>query len=478
MTASDVSTATLLISHDVVGDAMAGPGIRYFHLARVLAKHVDVTLAVPDGSSREIPADGFEVVHFRSDDWSTLQPHVQRARTCVFPSVIADAFPALADSDVCRVIDGYDPLLAEWLSVPGSPDDGVFTADWQKLMLQLNRQYVMGDFFLCASERQRDWWLGLLEANGRINPATHRKDPSLRNLIDVVAYGLPEHEPVHTRQIVKGVWDGISPDDKLLVWGGGLWPWLDPVTAVRAVAQVAEQRSDVRLIFPGTRHPNPILYDMPTALQDTRRIAQDLGLTDSFVSFGDWVPYQDWSSLLLECDVALTLHHDTLETRLAFRSRVLEYIWCSLPIVATRGDATSELVDQYGLGIVVDYEDVDAVAGAILRLLDEGPGARADAFAAAHQELTWEKLALPLINYCQNPSPAADRRSEDTSEKLVYLPNPWEHLRHERAYWQARVDAYERGRFIRTMNWINRQTNRFRPGADNSPSQPPSQPEL
>ena len=69
--------------------------------------------------------------------------------------------------------------------------------------------------------------------------------------------------------------------------------------------------------------------------------------------------------------MALTLHFDTVETRLAFRSRVLEYIWAGLPIVATAGDATSDLVAAHGLGVVVPVGDVEAVAAAIDRLLSE-----------------------------------------------------------------------------------------------------------
>lgn len=462
---------TLLISHDIVGASMAGPGIRYYHLARVLAKHVDTVLAVPEGSTANLAAAGFEIVDYRGGDWATLEPHVRQAKTCILPSAIADGFPQLTESGACLVIDGYDPLLAEWLALPENEHSDRYTADWQKLMMHLNRQYAMGDFFLCASERQRDWWLGLLEANGRINPATYGADPSLRNLVDVVAYGLPESEPVHTRPTVKGVWKGINASDRVLVWGGGLWPWLDPITAIRAVGLVSQQRSDVRLIFPGTRHPNPILADMPTRLTDAMRLSEELGLRDVSVFFGDWIPYQDWANLLLECDLALTLHHDTLETRLAFRSRVLEYIWCGLPIVATRGDATSELVERYRLGVVVDYEDADAVAEAICRLLDEADNARKARFAEARKALTWETLAAPLVDYCRDPSPAADRTAGNTSAGQLYFPNPWDQLRRERAYWQGRIDAYENGRFMRTMKWINRQTARIKSGQRSSAEQ-------
>lgn len=463
MTTLDGRPAALLISHDVVGASMAGPGIRYYHLARVLSQHVETTLAVPDGVADTLAGVDFEVVRYRDGDWNTLRPHVEDAQTCIFPGDIAASFPELAESDACLVIDGYDPLLAEWLAIPAALDEQGHLAAWQDRMVRLNRQYAIGDFFLCASERQRDWWLGLLEANGRINPATHGADPSLRKLVDVVAYGLPQETPVHSRQVVKGIWDGIAADDKLLVWGGGLWPWLDAATAIRAMAIVRERRQGVRLIFPGTRHPNPIMHGMPTRLPETKQLAGELGLTGEYVFFGDWIPYQDWASLLLECDIALTLHHDTLETRLAFRSRVLEYIWCGLPIIATRGDATSEIVEQYGLGTVVDYEDANAVADAICRLLEESATDRSSAFAVARQALTWENLARPLVEYCLHPLPAADKIRPDARASGVYLSNPWEQLRHERTYWKGLVEAYESGRFMRTMKWINRQTGRIRP---------------
>ena len=37
---------------------------------------------------------------------------------------------------------------------------------------------MRGDFFVCASERQRDYWLGMLAAEGRITPTRTPTTPT------------------------------------------------------------------------------------------------------------------------------------------------------------------------------------------------------------------------------------------------------------------------------------------------------------
>jgi hypothetical protein len=88
---------------------------------------------------------------------------------------------------------------------------------------------------------------------------------------------------------------------------------------------------------------------------------------------------------------------------------VLDYIWAGLPIIATRGDATSDLVERYRLGIVVDYADDAAVANAILQLLETPKEAWRAQFESARRDLTWEQEARPLIEFCRHPRRAPDK---------------------------------------------------------------------
>ena len=401
---------TLLISQDVVGERMAGPGIRYWHLAQALAPHADVTLAVPDGSPPGAAARGAALARYARRQWASLRPLVESNDIVVCPSDIVSDFPELAASRAYLVVDGYDPLLAEWLAMNSFLDTESQNALWWRRMCDLNQQYLAGDFYLCASERQRDWWLGLLEANGRINAWTYREDPSLRRLVDTVPFGIPADPPRHTRPVIKGVWPGIGHDDRLVLWGGGLWPWLDPLTAVRAAAELWPQRQPgLRLAFPGIAHPNPWMSGMPTQLAATRQLAAESGLLDKAVFFGDWIDYADWPNALLEGDVALALAFDTLETRLAFRSRVIEYAWAGLPCVITGGDATAEMAAAHELGVVVPGGDARAVAEAVERLLALPGQERAARSARLRASLTWERAARPLVEFCRNPRRAPDR---------------------------------------------------------------------
>jgi glycosyltransferase involved in cell wall biosynthesis len=393
----------LVISHDLVGSLMAGPGIRYYQMATVLAKYFPVVLAVPEPSTLTGERE-FEVLRYAAGDAPVLEAAVCRSRVVVIAAIAVVQVPALLRAGVPLAIDGHDPFQAETLFlIAGQASD-------QSAALMV--AYLAGDFFMCASERQRDWWLGLLEASGRVNAETHHDDPTLRRLVDVVPPSPASDPPRHTRWVVKDVWPGIGADDKVLLWGGGLWPWLDPLTAVRAASLMWRKRQDIRLVFPGTRHPNPGVAGLPNLANSARDLARELGLLDKAVFFGDWVSYADWPNYLLESDVALTLHpRDTLEARLAYRTRVLDYLWAGLPTVATKGDVLADLIDQHGLGAVIEPERPEAVAEAVLRLLDIPKEVFAPKFSAARQALAWETAARPLIEFCRRPRLAPDKVS-------------------------------------------------------------------
>jgi glycosyltransferase involved in cell wall biosynthesis len=279
---------------------------------------------------------------------------------------------------------------------------------------------------ICASEKQRDYYLGVLSALGRVNPYTHADDASLRRLIDVVPIGLPSEPPRHTRRVLKGVYPGIAADDKVLLWLSGIWNWFDAPTLIRAMVRIVTQRPDVKLLFMGARHPDPRAPNFQ-ATADTIALSRELGLYDRHVFFSEWVPYAERENYLLEADMAVSLHRDHLESRFAFRVRFLDYFWARLPMVVTRGDVLSDQVTTYGLGRVVAAGDVAGVAEAILTLLDtpdlrETYRPRFEAVAARYR---WEVGAQPLVAFCAAPRVAPDKAHLRASGGWEVKPTVW-----------------------------------------------------
>ena len=148
----------------------------------------------------------------------------------------------------------------------------------------------------------------------------------------------------------------------------------------------------------GIRHPNPDLPEMTMAAR-ARQLAQELHVLDRLVFLNDaWVPYEERANHLLEANAGISMHRDNLESRFAFRTRMLDYIWAGLPIVCTTGDTLADFVRDDGLGRVIGYEDVDGAAKAIQFMADQ-PQELAwmrERVAAVRPRFQWRKIAQPL----------------------------------------------------------------------------------
>ena len=226
-----------------------------------------------------------------------------------------------------------------------------------------------------------------------------------------------------------------------------------------------EQRQDVRLVFPGTRHPNPANQALSAQVEVCRQWAAQAGLLDRAVFFGDWVPYEEWPEVLLESDLALTLHfEETLETHWAFRTRVLDYIWAGLPIVSTRGDVTSELIKELDLGLLVDASDSQGVAQAILRLLDVPKKQYEPRFKSARKRYNWEQVALPVIKFCRQARIAPDKialKQQLGNPFYRFYQDNYQRLTAENAQLKTLVQAYENRRIIRLLDKIHNLARRL-----------------
>lgn len=408
VTESPVVTRVLVITGDPIGAKMAGPAIRAWSMAEALAQDNLVTLVSLAGV--EPVSAPFDVVHIRPGDDRTMRVHEREADVIVFQGLAMALFDSLRTTGKIIVADVYDPMHLEQLE----QGKELGREQWDKQVLDatdvLNEQLERGDFFLCASERQRHFYLGQLAALGRINPANYDDDPDLDGLIDIVPFGLSETPPEHERDVLKGVLPGIGADDKLLLWSGGLYNWFDPKTLIEAVARLSETHSDVRLFFQGTKHPHPGVPEMGI-VAESRALARDLGVLDTAVFFNSsWVDYADRQNYLTEADAGVSTHFSHVETTFSFRTRILDYLWAGLPMVVTEGDHFAELVEVEKLGVVVPSGDVEALTSALEKVLYDEAFVRTvkKNVARVRRRYFWGVVLDPLVRFVAEPRHAAD----------------------------------------------------------------------
>ncbi|QWT23730.1 glycosyltransferase family 1 protein [Subtercola sp. PAMC28395] len=424
----------VIYTQEVLGERMAGPGIRALRFAEALAPHAEVRLIAQ--ATADLSSEDFFV---GAANGPALLDHVRWADVLVIQSPIFAQEPEIFDIDVIIVCDLYDPFLLEelqqglYVQSTGQEAAAAWTVGAVNDMLRYS------DYFICASEKQRDMWIGQLMSVGRLNPLTYRDDPSLRRLIDLAPFGVDAEPPVRTAGGVRGVVEGIGENDKIVLWGGGIYDWFDPLILIRAVAELSKRHADIRLFFLAKQHANPVHGVMKMAV-DAQKLADELDVLGSVVFFNEqWVRHADRANYFLDADLGVSTHLDHLETRFSFRTRLLDYLWAGLPIVNSAGDAFESVIVERGLGAVVLPGDQLQLEQAIEKFLydDAAVAAARSNVRDFAPSLGWQSASKALVSFCLDPYHAADARHNRAARVTALAAHS--------AVEQARDDEVRRG---------------------------------
>ena len=317
---------------DVVGERMAGPGIRAWHLAGELAKHFATTLVCK--REGELP-----------------EPSALR----VAPRGSAEALVAMRSADVLigqpargfrrqrrgqrMAYDLFDPVLLELREMYGRRPSMRQRIHFEAERWRIRRAMSEGDLLIVAAPKQRELYRA---ATGPVIE---------------IPFGVEEI--------------GVAPPserENIVLWGGGTWEWLDPATAVEAVAAVNGRGIECRLLFLGRSRPNQHVVDQ----RREDRLDELIAEGGTFVEANNsWTPYRDRLSWLRRSKVAIMLHRPTAEAAYSIRTRLFDAIAAAVPVITTEQGFAAELVAAEGLGIVVPPSDAAAVAVAIEKLMTD-----------------------------------------------------------------------------------------------------------
>jgi glycosyltransferase involved in cell wall biosynthesis len=389
----------LLLCPEPLGHGQpAGVGIRFLEIARVLrGDGHGVTILSPDKGT----IDGCRGEYITPD---TLLQVSAASDVAVIQGHVANAFFMQAHP-IPTVIDLYDPYIIENLHYYEERGPEVFSHDHATLTNSLLR----GDLFLCASEAQRLFYLGALLAVGRLHPIAFENSPRLESLVRIAPFGVQPPRAVAARDL-----------DAPAILFGGIYDWYDPILAIDAIAIARQSLPGTTLTF--TTHPNPEITPQGKLAEAVAHVKRHR--YDDFVRFEPWVAYEERAAFFDRFALALLTFPPSIETDLAMRTRVYDYLWCGLPIVTSSASGTDEILARYDAGAVLDSESAEAFAGEVVAIVRDRE--RYARMTRGSQELVrehqWARTLEPLREFCRAPHVDATKESFVSPPPMIDRP--------------------------------------------------------
>lgn len=178
---------------------------------------------------------------------------------------------------------------------------------------------------------------------------------------------------------------GLDANAKIIVYVGILGPNRGLVETVEALALLED---DVHLVMLG--------YSDDAYDQTLASISDSAGVADRLHFVGSVAP-NDVSPTIADADLSLVIiQAEYLNDAFSLPNKLFESIHGGLPVLASSLPDISEMVNEYGIGKVIESPTAGEIASATRLLLGDTHLFRA-ACAAASTELTWENEVSRLF---------------------------------------------------------------------------------
>jgi glycosyltransferase involved in cell wall biosynthesis len=393
----------VITAGDLVGAHASGRGLRAVGLAGALAPHFDVCLLFRAPAGVTVPT-GVTVAAGPAQRGEAL------ARADVVITANELSGRELASLRAALIVDLYDPHIFQlaWLVVDATKR--AVLAGHERLEQRFAFEHA--DLVLCATQRQRDLYIGARIAAGRRDLDKLESTEPLG--VVVVPNGIDDEGPDEDRSLRSKL--GLCTEDLLFVWGGGIWSFLDPELAVAAVVRARDRDPRVRLLFLGiSRHTPPTAREI--SLLEACRATHGAVLVNE-----QWVASSSRGAYLAASDGGILAQHASLEADFSFRTRLVDCMWARLPVVATSGDPLTEEAMRQGWAITSPPGQVDELAASILAFAS--PGRREEMRAAlelVRPAWTWKSTTKALVEAVNNACPPSGARRAKRSVAALRL---------------------------------------------------------
>jgi len=245
------------------------------------------------------------------------------------------------------------------------------------------------DLVICPGKRQRAYFMSWLMMSGA--------SPTDLPVVEVPV-SMPAEQPERTAQY----------DQKIkVVYGGQLWPWIEPAAGLLAATEALEESKDGTLsLFVNEPAQQDVLpYDDSTRIPAWH--LPERVLESEVVKSEGMISREEMIERYVAAHLAVDLYGWNTERELAFTTRTVEYLWAGLPVIYGDYGELALLIKEYEAGWLVNPADTDAVNATVREALgdrDELQRRSENARRLVAERLSWEATVAPLDDYVQDPS--------------------------------------------------------------------------
>ncbi len=316
-----------------------GGGLRCWGLAQGLRannKDLEITVAYHESYRQPGFTDRHEDIDIATWNINEIDELINAYDTVIVSYCMGELSVKIADCirpDQQLILDCYVPIYVEVSARDSDEIDReyhAFHADVGRWSHVLRR----GDVFLCASEAQRKYYRGVLSAVGRINPVTYGQE-----LLLTVPYGIYRKKPVAGEKPITKLLANDSTEKKIL-WFGGIYPWFDLRGLVDAIG-LLNKSLPAKLVIVGAKNP---FNDHPDFVRPYNDLIEHIEKTNAqdFVIVQDWIEFDKRADWYLDSDMVVVINKEGEENELAWRTRLVDFIWADLPLLTNGGDPLGE----------------------------------------------------------------------------------------------------------------------------------------
>lgn len=227
------------------------------------------------------------------------------------------------DKDKKLIVDLYTPIFLEkeaYLS-KWKPQDWLTRLKQRNVITQI---MTSGNIFFVANGRQKQYWKEVSKSLG----VRGKK-------VFTIPTGVPNIKTIKTKDL------------KVILWFGGIYPWMNPKPLVEAFAKIAPLNPQWKLRVLGGFHPKTGYQKLfQVVIEKAQKI-----IPLNQLEILPWQKERDLSKFLEDVAFAVHLPKTTREDYLAHRARLLTLLNSKIPVITSGKDLISEFIVKYQAGL-------------------------------------------------------------------------------------------------------------------------------